>query len=404
MYQSSVSISSGLGSYLFNPNPDAYRSNFSNTAGVLPSNANIVLADPNFKFPQIWRSSIAIDKNLGNDWSLTLEALYTKDINAVVMRNANQKAPNTALPTTFGDSRPKYVATADRKLISTLGTAIVLENSDKGNSGSFTVQVAKNARKGFYGSFAYTLSYAGEVTANPGSTASSVWNSNATTLTQNDLQLYNSQYVTPHRFIGTLSYKFDYFKHASTTISIFGELSKQGSYSYVYNGDLNNDGNSSTDLMYITRSVNFVAQTASGSNPARTIAEQAAAWNQFIDNTPYLKNRLNSYAGRNEAFLPWYSRFDVKILQDLYTTIGKKKHTLQLSVDVLNAGNLINKFWGVRQITTFNNPLVFKAYDTNGNPTYNLAQLNGQLVTKPWQNNLSISSTWGLQLGIKYIF
>ena len=406
MYQSSVSITSAsqLSNYLFNPNPDAYRSNFSNTAGTLPSNANIVLADPNFKFPQIWRTSLGFDKNLGNDWLLTMEALYTKDINAVVMRNANQKATNGFLPSTFGDQRPRFVTTADRKAISTLGTAIVLENSSKGSSGSLTVQLTKNSRKGFYGSFAYTLSYAGEVTANPGSTASSVWNSNATTLTQNDLQLYNSQYSTPHRFIGNLSYKFDYFKHASTTISIFGELSKQGSYSYVYNGDVNNDGNSSTDLIYITRNVNFVAQTASGSNPARTAAEQSAAWNQFINNTPYLKNRVNTYAGRNEAFLPWYSRFDVKILQDLFTTIGNKKHTLQLSLDILNAGNLLNKNWGVRQITTYNNPLVFRGYDGSGNPTFNLAQLNGALVTKPWQNNLSNSSTWGLQIGIKYIF
>lgn len=403
MYQQSQSITSPslLSNYLFNPNPDAYRSNFTPTPGVLANNANIVMADENFKFPQVWRTNLAFDKKLGNGWLLSMELLVTKDINAVVMRNANQKAPNATIVSQ--DTRPRYLTTADRRINSAIGSAIILENTNQGASGSFTTQISKNATKGFYGSLAYTYSYAVEVTANPGSTASSVWNSNATIGTQNSLELYNSQYVMPHRVIGTLSYRIEYAKHLATTISIFGELNKQRNYSYTVNGDLNNDGNSA-DLLFISKNVLFVNQTASGSNPARSVAEQAAAWSQFIDNTPYLSKNQGTYAGRNSAYLPWYSKIDVRILQDIFANIGKRKNTIQISADILNAGNMINKMAGVQQSVTVSNPLVFRGLNANGEPTYNLTQLNGQLVTKPFQNTMSIFSTWGLQLGVRYIF
>jgi hypothetical protein len=368
----------------------------------LPNNANIVLIDRDFKFPQIWRTNIAFDKKLGNGWTATFEALYTKDINTVIMRNANQRATNGSL--TGPDSRARFVNTADRRLYANIGTAIVLENNNRGNSGSLTFAINKNSAKGFSGGLAYTLSFANELTANPGAQATSTWNSNPTTNTQNSLEISNSAYVAPHRFIGNLSYKLEYAKYFATTFSLFGELAYGNNYSYVYNGDVNNDGNATTDLLYITRDVLFVNATASGVNPARTAGEQAAAWNEFINNTPYLRNKLNSYAGRNEAYLPLVSRVDFRVVQDLYVNVLKHKHTFQVTLDILNVGNMISKTAGVRQIVTQSNPLIFRGYDANGRPTFNMAQLNGQLVTKPWQNNLSLASTWSMQLGLRYIF
>ena len=404
MYQSSQAVTNPalLSNFLFNPNPDAYRSSFSPTPGLLPNNANIVLIDRNFKFPQIWRTNLAFDKKLGNGWTATFEALYTKDINTVIMRNANQRATNAAL--TGPDLRQRFANSADRRLYANIGTAIVLENDNRGNSGSITLAINKNSAKGFSGGLAYTMSFANELTANPGAQATSTWNSNPTTNTQNSLELFNSAYVTPHRFIGNLSYKLEYAKYFATTFSLFGELAYGNNYSYVYNGDVNNDGNASTDLMYITRDVLFVNSTASGVNPARTAGEQAAAWNEFINNTPYLRNNLNSYAGRNEAYLPLVSRVDFRVVQDLYVNVLKHKHTFQVTLDIFNVGNMISKTAGVRQIVTQNNPLIFRGYDANGRPTFNMAQLNGQLVTRPWQNNLSLASTWSMQLGLRYIF
>ncbi len=72
---------------------DAYASKFPPVAGAtIPS--NVVLVAPDFKFPQIFRADLAVDKNLGKGFGLTVEGIVTKDINAIFMRNANLK-PST---------------------------------------------------------------------------------------------------------------------------------------------------------------------------------------------------------------------------------------------------------------------------------------------------------------------
>ncbi|MDP3393565.1 TonB-dependent receptor domain-containing protein [Sediminibacterium sp.] len=405
MYQASQAVTNPalLGNFLFNPNPDAYRGSFSPVAGVLPNNANVVLMDKEFRFPQIWRTNIAFDKKLGNGWGLTVEALLTKDINAVIMRNANQRNTNAVI-SNGDDTRGRFATTADRRVYSNIGSAIILENASKGNSGSFTVQLTKTTQSGFSGMIAYTKSYANELTANPGSQATSTWQSNPTTGTQNDQQLFNSAYVNPDRIITSLSYKLNYGKNLATTFSLFGEIARGNNFSYTYNGDINNDGNNASDLMHITYVPNFVAQAASGGNPARSVAEQTAAWQQFVQNSPYLRKNIGKYAGRNEAYLPWVSRFDLRVVQDIFTNIGNRKHTIQVTADIFNFGNMLFKSSGVRQIVTTAQPLLFRGYDAQGRPTFNLQQQGGQLVTKPWQDNLSLASTWSMQLGVRYIF
>jgi hypothetical protein len=66
---------------------------------------------------------------------------------------------------------------------------------------------------------------------------------------------------------------------------------------------------------------------------------------------------------------------------------------------------MLNRNWGVRQQRILNNmPLVFAGTNANGQPTYRMQLVNGQLPTTPFVNNLSVASTWGMQLGLRYIF
>ena len=407
MYQFGTSVTNpaDLQNYTFDPNPAAYRNRFPSTpGGSVPS--NVVLIDPDFKFPQIWRTNLAFDKNLGKGITLTMEALYTKELNAVAMRNANQTAPTANF--NGSDTRARYIGgNAQRRLYPNLTSAVVLENTNKGNAFSFTTQLSKNFTRGFYGAVAYTYTLAQEVTANPGSQASSVWNANPTTGTQNDLQLAYTAYAVPHRVIANLSYRFEYLNHLATTISLFYEGAAQGNFSYVYGGDLNNDGNNNTDLMYIPKGpsdINFVDQAATSSLTAYTAAQQSEAFFRFVENSKYLSKNQGNYAERNGAFLPWYNRLDMKILQDIFTNIGERKHTLQVSVDILNAANLINKNWGLRNQTIINNPLIPAGVNAQGEPQFRMAQIGGQLPTEPFQVTRNNTSTWGLQVGLRYIF
>ena len=122
----------------------------------------------------------------------------------------------------------------------------------KGGILSFTAQINKAFLKGFYGSLAYTYTAAFDVTANPGSQANSVWAVNATSRTQNDLELSYSNFAVPHRIVANISYRFEYIKHLATTISAYYEGASLGNFTYIYNGDVNNDGNTA-DLMYIPK-------------------------------------------------------------------------------------------------------------------------------------------------------
>ncbi len=423
MYQIGASITSeaGLADVRFNPNPGAYADRFPTTAGTsVPNSANIVFIDNNFRFPQIFRTNLAADKELGNGFTLTVEGLYTKDLNAVRMRNANLRNA-TGATSEGGLSRERIIGTgdngavtnADRRLNTPVNTAIVLENVNQGYATSLTAMLSKSFESGFYGSMAYTFTDAKEVTANPGSQATSAWNSNPNVGTSNAIELGYGQNAIPHRVVANLSYRKEYARHFASTLSFFYQGSHQGNYSYVVNGDINGDGNSSTDLMYIPANIsemNFEAYDITNRDGAVvntfTPAQQAEAFEAFINNSSYLKNNRGQFAERNGALLPWYNRLDGRFLQDFYIETGKNntRHTLQFSADVLNVPNLLNKNWGIQRQTITTNPLSFRSLNGEGEPVYRYQNIGGNLVSEPFQNLNTLTSTWSMQLGLRYSF
>lgn len=395
-------------------NPSTYANLLPLSAGTAVSSGTVVV-DPNYKFPQIFRANLALEKAFGDGYTLTFEGLYTKDINATRYINVNLKNP-TGL-TSEGDlSRERFIgngtalpSAADRLIYPSLGNIYLLTNTDKGYSGSFTTQISKSYANGFYGSLAYTYTVAKDVNANLGSTAASTYAGNPNVGTSNEAELGNSTYFTPHRVVGYAAYTINYLDHGATTFGLYYQGSLGSPLSYTVNGDLNGDGNSASDLMYIPKNVNditFVSSTATvnGITYTYTPAQQAAALSQFINNSPYLQKHQGQFAQRNAAFLPWYNRVDLNFLQDFYITTGKNhtKNILEFSAVVQNLPNLLDRYWGIQQTTTTTSPVTFVGY--NGNtPTYTLRQINGKLVNTPFMDATS-GTTWSLLIGVKYKF
>ncbi|MEP7277306.1 MAG: carboxypeptidase regulatory-like domain-containing protein [Bacteroidota bacterium] len=416
MYTFGSLVTSNLQNYLFNPDSHAYNP-FYNTspdpalfptkAGSVAPSGGFALIDPNFKYPQVWRTNLAVERQLGHGWGLTLEALYTKDLHDAVMRNANQKATDTVVNVGPGDTRGRFSSNSNtlRRLNTGISNAVLMENTGKGGSIALTAQASKSFSNGFYGSLAYTYTYANEVTANPGSQAASVWSVNATSGTQNDQQLSYSQYSVPHRIVATFSYRVEYLKHLASTFTFFYEGASQGTYSYIYNGDINQDGNSA-DLIYIPKDpseIKFVALPANGSTPAFTPQQQSDAFFQFISKDHYLSHHMGQTSERNAGRYPFYHRVDFNFQQDLFTNIGRNRNTLQFNMSVINFLNLLNPNWGIKKQTIVTNPLKLVSV-TNGVPTYQLATFNSDLVRQPYINVSSTTTTWGIQLGVKYLF
>ncbi len=412
-----VATAAQLANIRLNPDPSTYANLFPQTVGTAIPTSTVVL-DRNFKFPQVFRANLAIEKSLGNGFLATGEALITKDINAVRMRNVNLKTPTGIYNDDPTNSRVRYVGTGannavqavDRLIYPNLSTVVALENTNKGYSVVLTGQISKRFDNGFYASAAYTYTKAKEAFASGGSTAAQVWAGTANVGTSNDVELGNTGFYVPHRVVASASYRFNYLNHAATTIGVFYQ-GQAGStpFSYVYNGDLNGDGNASSDLMFIPKrasDMNFVQYSATVNGVAYTYTpqQQQAAFEEFIKNTPYLKSHRGQYAQRNASFLPWYNRIDANLQQDFYIMSGDVRHTLQIGATVLNLPNLLNRYWGIQKLATYTAPVSYTGIDATGVASYNLRQLNGKLVTQPWTDLTTTGTTWSLLLSAKYLF
>ena len=390
-----VTNAATLATMPFNPDPLAYVSNFPQNSSTLPTGASLAIVDKDFVFPQVWRTSIAFDKKLPWDLLWTVEAIYTKDINAIKQYNANMAVPDDNF--SGPDSRPRFSSSAARKIDGSVNEAMILTNTGKGNGISLTTQLSRNFRNGFFGQISYSYNHTMDLSSNPGSQAASAWSNINSIRTSNDLDLAISQYSIPHRLVAVASYRFEYAKNLATTISLFYEGANQARGTYRYSNDMNNDG-LSNDLMYVPK------DRAQAGLFIPNAAEADAFW-AYVEQDKYLKKNKGNYTEIYGVLLPWQNNIDLKFLQDFSLRTGNTKHTLQFSLDMLNFTNFLNKNWGARYRSVVNNGGLLRYTGiSNGVPQFALNQVSGAFPTKTFETEKDVISVWGMQLGLRYIF
>lgn len=410
----------------FNPDPAAYRPGAVPVAGTIVP-ASVTAMSEDFKNPQSWKTSLAMDTRL--PWGIIagLEAIFNKDLNTAYFRNPNLIAPSALNVAGYPDNRPIYGSTVQTRFINTLSNAgvptpngsgafnpVIIENGKRGYYFSMTARFEKPFSKGFYASVAYTKSLAGALHDGNGDQPLGTWQNSPIVNGPNSENLSTAQYVVPDRVIATISYRKEYFKHLATTISMLYQGSIDGRFSYVYGGDFNRDGITGNDLIYIpkdarnTQEIQFV-NTAAINGIVYTPAQQGQLFEDFINQDKYLRNHRGQYAERNGAQIPWRNQVDVKFMQDIFVTAGKTKNTFQFTLDIFNFGNLLNPSWG--KVKTINASSILTPQNQNslipgGNvvPTFRLATDRGQIITRSFRDNLSIFSTYSVQFGLRYIF
>lgn len=407
----------------FNPDPRAYLPSTVPQAGTVVPGA-ITALSPNFKNPQSWKSTLAMDTRLPGGIVATLEAIFTKDLNTAIFRNANLQNPAALSVSGYPDTRLIYGSTVQTRYINTLSNGIptpgasgafnpvVLDNGKKGYYFSLTAKFEKSFSKGFSGFVAYTKSLASTQYDGGGDQPLSAWQGTAIVNNPNNPILGYANYVVPDNVVASFSYRKEYFKHLGTTISVFYNGSIAGRFSYVYGADFNRDGNTGNDLIFIptatqVQSMVFASQTINGvvydQNAQRSLFEN------YIQQDKYLKAHRGQYAERNGAQLPWLNRVDVKFMQDIFTKIGKNRNTFQFTLDIFNFGNMINPSWGKLKTINASSILI----PTNQNslvpggsvvPSFRLAQAQGDIITRTFRDNISVASTYSVQFGLRYIF
>ena len=341
------------------------------------------VVDPDFKFPQVWRTSLGLDKKLENDLVLSADLAYTNDINGAHVQNWGLGTPSSFLNGV--DTRPVYTA-ADKG-----NAAYVFTNSDKGRTFNASFKAQKSFENGLYLMTAYNYLNSKDVNSIEAEITGDAFDFNPVLGNSNDANLAYSKYGDTHRVIGVVSKNWTYGSNDQwgTTISTFFEYAQGGRFNYTYAGDINNDGSSLNDLIYVPTSTEISSMVFSGTG-------QAEAFEKFIEQDDYLSGRRGNYAERYAALAPWRGRWDVKILQDLKVS---KDNTLQFSVDILNAGNLINSDWGLVQQPNAVQPIGVSV-DSSGNPTYTF---NPDLE-ETFVYDASLLSRWQVQFGLRYSF
>lgn len=381
----------------FDPNVDNQKN-----MGTGSTRAEINLVNENFKIPQVARFNLAGDFKLPYGIEGTLEGIYSKTINNIVYSDINisgSKANIDAALTGGADTRPSYAG--QRVNAGDFTNVILMDNTNKGYTYSLTAQLKKQFSNGFNAMFAYTNGGSKSVNDGANSTALSNWEFVQITNNPNDPDLAISNYNLKHRMIGSLGYGVSYGKNKlySTSINLFYAGTSGVPFTYLYNGDLNGDGAFGNDLLYVPNAIGEIKLVDLKDRNGKVIATPEQQWeslNAYIEGDKYLNSKRGQYVERNGSSLPWQHQFDLRIAQDLGVLAAGSKNRIQLTFDIFNVGNLLNKDWG-RSYFVGNQALTLVSYNSGG---YTFSAPKDNL---PY-NVSDLSSRWQGQFGIRYIF
>lgn len=362
--------------------------------GTMPSSISAV--DKNFKMPQVWKTSVAVDYAIPVSFPFTVtgEFIFNKTINGVTISDWSIPSAGGFAHFNGADARPVYPAG-----FRTGTKAFVLENTSRGYGWSANITLNASPTEWLSLMAAYTHTVSKDVTGMPGNNAESAFTYVPTSEGPNHIKLHNSQYTTPDRIVASATFHDKSGNHYN-----FVYEGWRGGYNYSYMtvNDMNSDGYN-YDAAYIPTD----AQVANGEFRFKT-ADDQTRFMDYVHNNSYLKNRQGKYAEPYSLYSPWVHRIDFSYKHDFKVNVGKTKHTLQLSCDIKNLMNLFRSSWGVAkylnpEIGTDPRILKYEGADAQGVAVFSTpASIHGS--TKTFVPYHDLSQCWYASVGVKYIF
>ncbi len=392
--------------------PDISKQYINPNFSVPSGDINIFTKD--FKYPQILRGNLAVDHQLPGGINATVEYVYTKTLNNVLYTNVNSSKTGSLTWTGTPDDRVKYTRTS----IDPTYTAVYAgSNTDEGYTYNISAILQKKFLFGLDAYLAYTFGDAYAVNEGTSSQNSSQWRGQVSVDGRNNPVFGRSDFSLGHRIVSSLSYKLKWndAENAATTISLFYNGQSGTAFSYVLGGSNGRNPNNETgstsrnrSLVYIPNSpdeINLVPYTSGGQTIS--VAQQWADLNAVIEDDPALRENRGGYARKNSARAPFTSIFDLAVRQDFGIKTGNNINKLQLSLDIFNFANMLNKDWGtVYSIPgDFNNYFFyqFEGYEADGT-TPRFTFRDGAETGEDRFNIAGTASRWRMRLGLRYIF
>jgi hypothetical protein len=384
--------------------------------GLNSSKGTLVVTSKEFRMPKVFRTSLAFDKRFQGGWTVTMENIFTKNINDISYTNVNLLPPSLKMAT-GPDSRSIYPATnvvPMRANGSNPYSAIYLLTNAEGKKGfsyNFTLSVNKTSRTGLNFNVAYNYGLSQVLNEAQSSTPGSQWNSMEAVGGRNYLMLSESDNSAAHRIFAFASQKIEYFKKTMSTTIAFTYTGQSGvPFSYVYNGQVVRDGVNQFDLIYIPTVADLQAMTFQSltvGSATYTPQQQKDAFEAFIQNDKYLKNNRGKFADRNSNRTPFTHIIDLKITQAFNLKLGSRTYSAEVGYSMFNFTNFLNRNWGRQYVVNDDKyQLVGFSYtsSTNLTPRYTFNPTTATAPTVYQRFNPSYTARWLSQLEFRIRF
>ena len=304
-----------------------------------------------FKFGQQLRADLAVDVTgpLGIKW--TVEGIYSKTLNDMIVKKLNIEATGKTWGETNGfnfDNRPMFQTMKNTPNI------LYLDNVSEGYSYNVSIKAEKNFDFGLDLMASYTYGHSKTVNNGSSSVAASNFQYNYTHKDPNAAELETSNFDVPHQVMASAYQHISWNTNPGrtfdnkTTIGLIYTGNSGAPFSIYTYGDMNGDG-VNNDLMFIPTDAQIDQLLAAGHFAATskfTTEQQVANFKQWLANDEYLSSHRGEFCERNGDYEKWENRLDLHLDHKFGFKVGKEIRYLQIGFDIINFTNMLSKKWG----------------------------------------------------------
>ena len=311
-------------------------------SGTASSDVNTL--NSKFKYPQTFRANIAFDQDFGSGWNFVFDAVFSKSFNNVFFNNVNFVRSATTevamVNKETAEKNPSSVLPYYDRVVLDYQNVIALENTNLGYSYSLSGQISKSFDFGLDLMASYTFGHSYSVSDG----LASIAKTNHQAYVSTDVikpELSYSYFDKPHKVMGMVSYVSPVYAGMQTHVSFVyqGQSGNRFSYMTFDSSDINNSGGAGGFLLYVPTKEELTKMSWAED-------ADAAAFEEQIAGDKYLSSRRGQFTERFGGISPFENRIDLHVAQDFYYD-RKGGRKIQLAVDLLNIGNLLNPEWGL---------------------------------------------------------
>ena len=377
-------VCSGTCRTTFQPDPFSQPRNFPAGTGAIRVN----LIDPDFEFPRILRTTLGYDRELFFGIRGTLEGVYSKNLEDVYYTDVNSRQTGTSTL----DGRPTYSRVSTR-----LTQAVLITNTNEGDQTLASLQLNKRFGRAFTLSASYAYQDASSTFDGSSSQAHSNFQFHHTRGDIFTPEVSRSAYETKHRFNAAASWSVQ-TGPVGHTLGLFYNAQSGRPYSLIIGTDVNTDGFSTNDLLFIP-GVDPIIQKNAASTWTN---DPTVQWARFLEGAG-LEAGSGETLPRYHSTEPWTRKMDFHYELGLPVI---SRFTTAITADVLNLLNMFDSEAGnVRYVPNQNyTPVTYQGIDAaTGRPIYREAAAN-RLAEGGQFSRADVASRWQARLGLRLSF